>query len=212
MALTIKEPVSFYTHFAGFILAAAGSVVLALGQAGDPVGKATLLIYAASVLVLFLASSLYHAFKHEENGKSLLRKFDHMAIYLMIAGTYTPFVYRYLTGWWRWGILAAQWGIVLMGVFLTFFWISKPRQLAAGLYLAMGWVALIPIYKLWLAMSGGVMGLIAAGGAAYTLGAIIYALKRPDPVPGVFGFHEIFHLFILAGAAFFYAAVLIYLA
>ncbi len=211
MALTIKEPASFYTHFAGFILSVAGFAAIILCSVSDPNKKAALVIYAISVMVLFLASSLYHAIKSEENGGSLLRKFDHMAIYLMIAGTYTPFIYEYLSGWWRWGILIVQWSIVLAGALITFVWIRKPRKLTAALYVAMGWVALVPMYKLWQAMPGGVLSLIMAGGAAYTVGAIIYAGKRPDPVPGVFGFHEVFHLFILAGAGFFYWAVLQYL-
>jgi len=211
MAITIREPASFYTHFAGFILSAAGFAAILFTPVADPYKKTALVIYGISVMVLFLASSTYHAFKKEENGGSLLRKFDHTAIYLMIAGTYTPFIYEYLSGWWRWGILIVQWSIVLAGVLITFAWVKKPRKLSAALYLAMGWVALVPMYKLWTAMPGGALALIFAGGAAYTVGAVIYARKRPDPLPGVFGFHEIFHLFILAGAGFFYWAVLRYL-
>ncbi len=211
MARLIREPISFYTHFGGFIVSAVGLAAIILLSVADPYKKAALIVYAISVIVLFLASSLYHAFKSEENGDSLLRKFDHVAIYLMIAGTYTPFIYQYLTGWWRWGILIVQWSIVLLGTLMTLLWIDKPRKLSAALYLAMGWVALVPMYKLWQAMPGGALALIFAGGAAYTAGAIIYARKRPDPIPGVFGFHEVFHLFILAGAGFFYWAVLRYL-
>lgn len=211
MAITIKEPASFYTHFAGFIFSAAGFAAIILTTVADPYKKAALAIYAISVMILFLASSLYHAFKSEENGSSLLRKFDHLAIYLMIAGTYTPFIYQYLSGWWRRGILIAQWSIVLAGALITFLWINKPRKLSASLYLAMGWVALVPVYKLWEAMPAGAIVLILAGGASYTVGAVIYARKRPDPLPGVFGFHEVFHVFILAGAGFFYWAVLRYL-
>lgn len=211
MTIAIKEPVSFYTHFAGFVLSAAGFAVILLTVIYDPYQKAALIVYALSVMLLFLASSLYHALKSEENGDSLMRKFDHAAIYLMIAGTYTPFIYQYLYGWWRWGILIVQWSIVVAGVLITLVWINKPRKLSVALYLAMGWVALVPMYKLWQAMPGGAIALILAGGASYTAGAIIYAKKRPDPVPGVFGFHEVFHLFILAGAGFFYWAVLAYL-
>ncbi|MBP7737032.1 MAG: hemolysin III family protein [Spirochaetes bacterium] len=211
MTRTISEPVSFYTHFGGFVISAAGFAAIILISVADPYKKAALVVYAVSVMTLFLASSLYHAFKSEENGDSLLRKFDHTAIYLMIAGTYTPFIYQYLAGWWRWGILLVQWSIVLVGALITLAWINKPRKLSAALYLAMGWIALVPMYKLWQAMPGGALALIFAGGAAYTAGAVIYALKRPDPLPGVFGFHEVFHLFILAGAGFFYWAVLRYL-
>jgi hemolysin III len=212
MALNIREPASFYTHIAGFILSIAGFTALLIAPSADPHKKVALVIYGTSVMVLFLASSLYHAFKADENGTSLLRKFDHTAIYVMIAGTYTPFIYEYLDGWWRWGILIAQWGIVLGGTLLTFAWVNKPRSLSAALYCAMGWVALVPMYKLWQAMPRGVFALCIAGGAAYTAGAIIYARKRPDPVPGVFGFHEVFHVFVLAGAGLFYWAVLQYVA
>jgi hemolysin III len=212
MINTIREPASFYTHFAGFILSIAGLVALLGAPSADLYKKAALVMYGISVMVLFLASSLYHAFKHDENGTSLLRKFDHTAIYVMIAGTYTPFIYEYLSGWWRWGILLAQWGIVFGGTLLTFLWINKPRALSAVLYLAMGWVALVPMYKLWQSMPAGVFALCIAGGAAYTVGAVIYARKSPDPAPGVFGFHEVFHVFVLAGAGLFYWAVLQYIA
>ncbi len=212
MATVIKDPASFYTHALGFILALAGFVVILAHPAADPCRQGTLVIYGISVMALFLASSAYHAFKPEGNGTSLLRKLDHMAIYLMIAGTYTPFIYTYLTGWWRWGILIAQWGIVLAGTVLTFAWIAKPRALSAALYLAMGWIAVVPLYRLWQAMPAGTFSLCIAGGIAYTAGAVIYARKRPDPLPGVFGFHEIFHVLVLAGAGLFYWAVLQYIA
>lgn len=212
MASAIREPASFHTHALGFILALAGFVVILADPAADPYRQAALVIYGVSVMALFLASSLYHAFKADENGTSLLRKLDHVAIYLMIAGTYTPFIYTYLSGWWRWGILIAQWGIVLAGTILTFAWVAKPRALSAALYLAMGWIALVPLYKLWAAMPAGTFTLCIAGGAAYTVGAVIYARKRPDPLPGIFGFHEVFHVFVLAGAGLFYWAVLQYIA
>ena len=212
MAMTIREPGSFYTHLAGFILSVAGFAALLAAPVADPYKKAGLVLYGASAMTLFLASSLYHAFKPGENGTSLLRKLDHTAIYLLIAGTYTPFIYEYLDGWWRWGILIAQWSIVVAGTLVTFLWINKPRALSASLYLAMGWVAVVPMYRLWQAMPAAVFLLCIAGGAAYTIGAVIYARKRPDPLPGVFGFHEIFHVFVLVGAALFYWAVLGYVA
>jgi len=212
MASIIREPASFHTHFAGFILSIAGLASLLCARPDDPYKKAALVLYGISVMALFLASSLYHALKPEEDGTSLLRKLDHTAIYVMIAGTYTPFIYEYLDGWWRWGILIAQWGIVLCGTLLTFAWVDKPRALSAALYLAMGWIALVPMYKLWIAMPGGAFALCLAGGAAYTIGAVIYARKRPDPAPGMFGFHELFHVFVLIGAGLFYWAVLRYIA
>ncbi|MBN1533159.1 MAG: hemolysin III family protein [Spirochaetes bacterium] len=210
MTIRINEPASCLTHLLGFVAALAGLPVLLTGGSGGA-RMLALALYGCSVMFLFFASALYHARKEEENGGSLLRKIDHLAIYVMIAGTYTPFVYQYLSGGWRWGILLALWLLVAAGFALTFFFIRAPRWLTTGSYVAMGWIALVPARQLIAAMPGRVMLLLLAGGICYTAGALIYALKRPDPLPGRFGFHEVFHLFVLAGAAVHYAAVLRYL-
>lgn len=210
MSKKIQDPVSFATHFAGALLALAGTLFFAFRGRYDRATLFSLLVYGASATFLFSASSLYHALKKEENGNSLLRKLDHIAIFFMIAGTYMPLCYVYLEGGWRWGIIIAQWSLVLFGLFFKFFWMGAPRALSAGIYILMGWIAVIPIHKFWNSMPAGLLGLILAGGLSYTAGAIIYARKSPDPVPGTFGFHEIFHLFILAGAAFHFAGIAAY--
>jgi len=211
MTIRINEPVSCLTHLAGFVAALAALPVLLSGGSAGGMKLFSLALYGCSVMFLFFASGLYHARKKEENGSSALRKIDHLAIYMMIAGTYTPFVYQYLSGGWRWGILLAQWLLVAAGFVLTFFFIRAPRWVTTVSYVAMGWVALIPVRQLYGVMPGEVMLLVLAGGICYTVGALIYVLKRPDPLPGRFGFHEIFHCFILAGAVAHYATVLRYL-
>jgi hemolysin III len=205
-----KEPVSFYTHFAGAVASAAGLVLLVTGKRESLAHLATSIIYGSTLVFLFTASSCYHAFKDEENGNSMLRKLDHLAIFLLIAGTYTPICYAYLSGGWRWGILIAQWGLVFFGVFFSLFYLSAPRIISTSIYVLMGWLLVIPIKKIIAAVPNEALLLIVSGGVAYTAGAVIYAVKKPDPVPGKFGFHEIFHLFILLGAALHFTAIYLY--
>jgi len=203
-----KEPISFYTHVAGVFFSIAGSAYLLIKSCGDRPRFLTLLIYCISVILLFTASSLYHAFKSGENDNTIFRKLDHLAIFFMIAGTYTPPTYAYLTGIWLIGILTAQWTLVLFGIFFKFFYLSAPRFLSTAIYMLMGWLAIIPIHKFFIAMPHVMFTLFIAGGLAFSAGAVIYATKKPDPFPGTFGFHEIFHLFILAGAAMQFAGML----
>jgi hemolysin III len=203
-----NEPISFYTHFAGVMLSVAGTAYLLIRSYGNTPTFITLLIYCVSVMLLFTASSLYHALKSGENDNSIFRKLDHLAIFFMIAGTYTPPTCAYLTGGWLIGVLTAQWALVLFGVFFKFFYLSAPRFLSTVIYVLMGWLAIIPIHKFFIAMPIAMFALFIAGGLAFTAGAVIYAVKKPDPCPGMFGFHEIFHLFILAGASIQFAGML----
>jgi hemolysin III len=125
----------------------------------------------------------------------------------MIAGTYTPISYIYLEGYWRWGIIAAQWLLVAIGLVFKLVYIEGPRWLTAVIYVLMGWMALIALNQLILTMPVNSLYLLFAGGFAYTLGALIYAVKKPNPFPGIFGFHEIFHLLIICGAVLHYLLV-----
>jgi hemolysin III len=125
----------------------------------------------------------------------------------MIAGTYTPICYIYLDGWWRWGIIGAQWLLVILGLVFKLVYIHGPRWLTTVIYILMGWMLLIPLNQLLASMPLNSLLLLLGGGVAYTLGAVFYAIKKPNPVPGVFGFHEIFHLLVIAGAASHYLVV-----
>ena len=156
-------------------------------------------IYGLSVVFMLLSSALYHAFKTGENQASFLRKMDHFAIFCMIAGTYTPLCYIYLEGNLKWGIIVAQWTLVIAGFFLKVFYIKAPRLFTTIIYLLMGWMAIVPIKQLLSAVPLASTILLFTGGIAYSAGAVIYLLKKPNPIPGLFGFHEIFHICILIG-------------
>ena len=135
-----------------------------------------------------------------ENDRSIWRKLDHTAIFFLIAGTYTPLCFLYLDGKMRWGILIAQWSLVVLGTLFKFIFINAPRVLGTIIYLLMGWLVLVPMVTLVKTMPRVAFIFLVAGGLSYTIGAIIYACKKPNPLPGFFGFHEIFHLFISGGA------------
>jgi hemolysin III len=160
-----------------------------------------------AVICLFSFSATYHALKRHEGGTSVWRKLDHIAIFIMIAGSYTPLVYIYLDGAWRTLMIIVPWTVVAIGIVYKLFWIRAPRVLSPILYLGMGWLALAPMRELWISMPRIAFWGMVAGGVSYSIGAVIYALKRPNPVPGVFGFHEIFHVWILVGAALHFAVV-----
>jgi len=201
-----EERFSCFSHLAGFAAAIVGTVVLAY-IAGGGARLAVALVYGLSTVFLFGASALYHASKDVENGRSFRRRLDHLAIFFMIAGGYTPICYVHLDGAWRWSILGVQWGLVLLGVFFKLFYIGAPRYVTATIYVVMGWIAVIPLHRLLASMDIQTAWLLGAGGVAYTVGAGIYAAKRPDPWPSRFGFHEIFHLFVLIGAGIHYWAM-----
>lgn len=200
---------SAFSHFAGAIAALIGlGPLLAITN-----GRVPLLVVGAvfvgSVVIAFGASTLYHLLNHEEDGNGLLRRLDHAAIFVLIAGTYTPVAYVFLDGAWRWSVIGVQWGVALAGITLKLVRADLPRALTVSLYLAMGWFALVPLKILWQTMPQGALLAMFGGGIAYTIGAIIYALKRPDPLPRSVGFHGLFHLFTLAGAGLHYALVYI---
>lgn len=203
------DPVSCYTHAAGAVLAVIGTVYLLVRTQGNTAAFLSFLVYGCSVVFLFSASAAYHAMSASDDDRSLLRRLDHTAIFFMIAGSYTPPCYRYLDGAWFVGIVGAQWALVFLGVFFKLFYLSAPRLLSTAIYVLMGWLALIPFKQLLLAMPLMQLSLYIAGGIAFTAGAVIYAMKKPNPVPGFFGFHELFHLFILAGAGLQYGAMLL---
>ena len=195
------EKVSFYSHLAGAVIGLAGGITMLCLTPGGTIERFVSLVYALAVCWLFSASAIYHAQKREENSMNIWRKFDHFAIFFMIAGTYTPLCYYTLTGPMREGIIIAQWSLVVLGVIFKLFYMRAPRWLYTSIYILMGWMAVIPIRDLFLAMSLLEFSLLFGGGVVYTIGAVIYAKKSPNPFPGIFGFHEIFHLLIVVAAA-----------
>jgi hemolysin III len=195
---------------AGGLLACVGLLVL-LASAGRTDQIVAFGIFGLSLVALYSASALYHLLPLSPTGVARLRRVDHMMIFVLIAGTYTPFCLLALEGAWRVGLLGVIWSLALCGVLLKIFWMEAPRWLSVALYLGMGWVAVIAAPALFLAVPAGGMIWVLGGGLLYTAGALVYALKRPNPAPGTFGFHELWHLFVVAGSACHYWAVLRYL-
>jgi hemolysin III len=205
--VAVKEPVDARISFVGFAAALAGVVYLAIRFHGDLPVLAAMLVYGASLCVLFGASSLYHGVPASARTTTVLRKIDHAAIYVLIAGSYTPVLFVGLDGAWRIASLAAIWGVGIAGVLLTIWFVHAPRWLSAALYVAMGWFAIVPAFKLVPVLPPVVTLLIALGGLLYTLGAVVYATRTLGVLPRRFGFHEVFHLFVLAGAATHFVAI-----
>lgn len=209
-----REPVSGLTHLAGGVLAVVGMVVLLAGAArtGEASRTVAFAIYGLSLVALYAASALYHLLPLSPRGVARLRRLDHAMIFILIAGTYTPVCLLMLDGGWRVGMLGLVWGLALCGVLLKLLGIGKVRLVTVSIYLGMGWLALIAAPALLRSVPVGAILAFLAGGLVYTAGAVVYALKRPNPFPGVFGFHEVWHLFVLAGSACHYGAMLVYVA
>jgi hemolysin III len=158
---------------------------------------------------MFGVSALYHRVTWSPRRRLLIRRLDHATIYVLIAGTYTPFGLLVLTGAWRIGVLSVVWSGAAIAVFLKFAWPDAPKWVAALIGVALGWVGVVAFPEL-LDKAGTAATLLAlAGGVCYTLGAVVYARERPDPRPRVFGYHEVFHALVIAAVAFQYAAVAI---
>ncbi|MBI9112823.1 hemolysin III family protein [Maridesulfovibrio ferrireducens] len=198
----IRDPMNGLTHFIGFCLAIVGLKVL-LDISIDPINVmhvVTFSVFGVGMILLYLASTLYHWLPLSETGIRYLRKIDHSMIFIYIAATYTPICLIGLKGVWGWSIFGCVWAMAVGGIVTKLFWLHAPRWLSTGFYLAMGWAAIIGIWPLIQALQTGALFWLLAGGILYSIGAVIYALKRPDPWPGILGFHEIFHLFVMAGS------------
>ena len=207
MGVRLQESFNFYSHLAGGIAAVVGTIYLAKVASHSASMLITAIIYGLSCVFLFSASSLYHRFKKEENELSLWRKMDRLAIFFMIAGTCTPICYFCLEGNWRWSMIGIQWGLVGFGVISQLFFPRAPRALYVLIYVIMGWSVLFPMKQMLSNMSLSQEVLLFTGGAAFTLGGLIYAIKRPRLVPGIFSFHELFHVLILIGGVLHYAMI-----
>jgi hemolysin III len=196
-----------FTHLAGTGLALAGAIVLVVGaaQLADPWRIVSFSIYGAMLVALYLFSTLYHSVRGR--AKDVLRKFDHCAIYLLIAGTYTPFALVSLRGAWGWSLLGVVWGLAILGIAQEIWLARGARWLSLAIYVAMGWLALVAVAPLWRALTPAGFGWLAAGGALYTGGIVFYATDHK-----LRHGHGVWHLFVLAGSAFHFFTVLHYVA
>jgi hemolysin III len=195
-----------YAFFAALVLGG-------LLTAGAPAGKTRIAaaIFAATVAAMFGASALHHRVTWRERGYRWSRRIDHAGVYLAIAGSYTPFGLLVLTGAWRIVILAVVWSGAATAIVLKFVWVDAPKWVAAAIAISLGWVAVVVFPQLIDGVGWDGTTLVLAGGLCYTLGGIVYALRRPDPFPAVFGYHEIFHLLVVAAVGLQYSVVAFWL-
>ncbi len=195
------------SHAVAFLAAVGAATVLV---AAAPGGRAVvaLTVYGAGLVALFGGSALYHRWPGNARLKPLLRRIDHSTIFVFIAASYTPIALILLHGTIAWILLIGAWAGAAAGVILSLGWIDAPRPLVAASYLALGWLAVIAAPQLVAALGAVPVALFVSGGVLYSAGAIVFARQRPDPWPRTFGFHEIFHVLVIAAAAAHYVAIL----
>jgi hemolysin III len=195
-----------WAFFVSLVLGAA--LILA---ANSPKATLAVAIYAFSLSALLGTSALYHRVNwRRPNVRRWMRRLDHSMIFVLIAGTYTPFALLVLHGTIATAILAVVWIGAIAGTIVEMIWIEAPKWVTAIIYLSLGWVAIVAFPEMWSAIGIGGTALVAAGGLLYTAGAVVYATQRPNPNPAVFGYHEVFHLFVILAAAAQFAAVAFY--
>jgi len=208
MFIKLREPVNSITHWIGAVLALAGLIALLIVGWSTPAKIISLIIYGVSLIAMFSASATYHMVRVKGKALEIFRKIDHSAIYLLIAGTYTPFCVNAFEGFWKWGMLSIIWSLAMIGIIAKVFYIHAPRWLNAGIYLVMGWLCVAAAGQMLAVLSVWVFGWLIGGGVIYTLGAIVYITKIFNFIPGVFGFHELWHILVMLAAAAHFVAVM----
>jgi hemolysin III len=214
MRLRLREPVNALTHLLGAVLSVIGLVMLivAATEHGSARNVVAVSIFGASLVLMYCVSALYHASTLSERGLGHFQRIDHVMIYVLIAGSYTPICLIVLGGGLGMALLITVWTLAALGVFQKIVWMHAPRWLSTALYIGMGWIAVIIARPLIAAASPGFFLWLLAGGIAYTVGAVVYAKKWPRGGAKVFGSHEIWHLFVMAGSFAHYWAILAYVA
>jgi len=199
---TFKDPFSGLSHLGGALLSVAGLVLLLVyaDRFATPKHLVTFTIFGAALILLYTASALYHLLNVSEKVTLWLRRIDHMMIYVLIAGTYTPVCILGLTGAWGLTLLITVWALAVAGIIMKIVWFGAPRWLSTGIYLAMGWLVVFAMYPLIDSLPVGALTWLCIGGLMYTLGAVVYGSKWPPLSCPWFGFHEVFHVFVLAGS------------
>lgn len=217
--LKIKDPISGFTHLIGALASIVGLVFLIVMSALYSNEKGwdivSFTIFGVGLILLYTFSSLYHLLNVGKKATIVLRKFDHIMIYVLIASTYTPICLGPLRGPWGWSIFGVVWGLAIIGIVLTSIWINIPRWLSTSIYVAMGWTIIIAVYPLitvfYKLSSLKSLIWLLGGGIFYTIGALIYSLKWPNFKNKYFGFHEIFHIFVMFGSLFHYWFIINYI-
>lgn len=213
----VRDLVSGLTHCIAAGLSLIGLVILIVFASiwGNAYHIVSFTIFGSSLFLLYLFSTLYHWLNIGEKGLSIFRKFDHIMIYIFIAASYTPVCLTALRGAWGWSIFGVQWGLALLGTIFTAIWIKAPRWVTTSIYIAMGWTVIIAIYPLIQSFKAlnltNALWWLLAGGIFYTTGGLIYGFKWPKINLKHFGFHEIFHIFVILGSTCHYWFILHYL-
>lgn len=204
MIQKLKDPGSAITHFIGAMMALFAFIPIMIKAAHEPspVYMIAIAVYMISLIMLYTASTIYHSLDISDKANKRLKKFDHMSIFILIAGSYTPICLLVLGGKLGYMLLALIWGIAIFGIVVKAFWIYCPKWFSSVLYIAMGWTCVLTFTQLLSNMSRGAFGWLLAGGIIYTIGGILYAIKMPifNAKHKNFGSHEIFHLFVMGGS------------
>jgi len=210
MLSKFREPVNGLTHLGGALAALLGAIALLIIAWSDNAKVLSVLVYGISLILLFSASSAYHLIQANSKNIQILRKLDHSAIYVLIAGTYTPFCVLAFSGFFHWDMLAIVWSFALVGIIVKIFYVKAPRWLNAAIYVLMGWLGISAVGQISAALPASAIVWLIVGGVIYTLGAVVYAARIFNFIPEKFGFHEIWHIFVLIAAmAHFISVVLL---
>lgn len=216
MQITIREPGSAITHFIGMMLAVFAAVPLLVKSATAPDARclAAMAVFMLSMVLLYAASATYHSLAVSEKIIKVFRKIDHMMIFVLIAGSYTPVCLIVLSGRLGYTLLAVVWGIAILGIGVKALWITCPKWFSSILYISMGWVCIGVFGPLWSLLPRAAFLWLLAGGVIYTIGGVIYALKLPlfNSKHANFGSHEIFHLFVMGGSICHFIFMYLYVA
>lgn len=196
------------SHQYAFFIASIAGVALTLAAPSS--ARLAIGIYAASLMAMFGASALYHRGPWTPAQRQWFRRLDHSMIFVLVAGTYTPFAALVVGDPLGDIVLAVVWAGALAGIVVTMFWVDAPAWVTASLYVVLGWISVVMLPALYTDIGWGPIALLGGGGILYTLGAVVYARQKPDPVPHVFGYHEVFHVFVIAAALAQFVAIAIY--
>ncbi len=211
---TLREPINALTHFVALILSLLGILLMFVkviwGNNVNVLTISSIIAFGAGLICLYTASFRYHSKIVSEDQIIRLKKMDHAMIFVLIAGTYTPFSLLCLTGSERIAMMMGVWSVAIVGIVLKVKWVFMPRWLGTGLYIFLGWFALFVIKPLYLALPRAGFFLLVGGGIMYTIGGLIYALKKPS-FSNYFGFHELFHIFVILGSFFHFLCIFLYL-
>jgi len=206
----LKPLLRGWFHALAAVAAVVVTVILCWQSRADPPRLLSLAVFGLSMIELYTVSAVYHIGRWPATTQRRLRALDHANIFVLIAGTYTPLCFNVLSGWLRPALLVTIWLLAASGMALATFTLHAPRWLTAALYVGMGWVAVLALPAFLAALSWSAVLVLVLGGLLYTAGAVVYASRRPNPFPRVLGFHEVFHLFVIAGGLAFTLAIWIW--